>query len=124
MIGPDPAMRGRNQAQGKGGRMVTAFVQIKILKPLSREKVRDLAVESAPQYRPVQGLIRKYYILSADGKTAGGVYLWKSRKDAERLYTEEWEKRLEKIYGAKPAVTYFQSYVVVDNKIGEILQDE
>ena len=104
--------------------MVTAFVQIKIMKTVSRDKAKELALNSAPRYREVQGLIRKYYILSEDGKTAGGVYLWKSREDAERLYTEEWKKYIEEIYGSKPSITYFQSYVVVDNKIGEIVKDE
>jgi hypothetical protein len=104
--------------------MITALVQIKVIKPLSRQKVKELASESAPRYRPVQGLIRKYYILSEDGKTAGGVYLWKLRGDAERLYTEEWKKHLEEIYGSKPSISYFQSYVVVDNKIGEIVEED
>ena len=104
--------------------MVTALVQIKIIKPLSRQKVQELASKSAPRYRPVPGLIRKYYILSEDGKTAGGVYLWKTRGDGERFYTEEWKKHLEEIYGSKPSITYFQSYVVVDNKIGEIVEED
>jgi hypothetical protein len=103
--------------------MVTALVQIKNIKLLSRQKVKELAVQSAPRYQPVQGLIRKYYILSEDGKTAGGVYLWQSREEAERFYTEEWKKHLEATYGSRPAITYFQSYVVVDNKIGEIVEE-
>jgi hypothetical protein len=109
---------------GKKKKMITALVQIKIIKPLSRQKVKDLASESAPRYQPVQGLIRKYYILSEDGKTAGGVYLWKSKGDAERFYAEEWKKHLEETYGSKPSITYFQSYVVVDNKIGEIVEED
>jgi hypothetical protein len=103
--------------------MVTAFVQIKIVKPLSREKIKELAANSAPRYQQVQGLIRKYYILSEDGKTAGGVYLWKTREDAERLYNDEWKEYLEGIYGSKPAITFFQSHVVVDNKTGEVVKE-
>jgi hypothetical protein len=116
----NPLARGRRKKK----KMITALVQIQNIKSLSRQKVKELASESAPRYQPVQGLIRKYYILSEDGKTAGGVYLWKSRGDAERLYTEEWKKHLEEIYGSMPSINYFQSYVVVDNKIGEIVEED
>ena len=34
---------------------------------------------SAPSYQNVDGLRRKHYLLSDDGRTAGGVYLWDSR---------------------------------------------
>ena len=78
---------------------------------------------TALKYREVQGLIRKYYILSQDGGTAGGVYLWNSQEDADRLYTEEWRKFIVEKYGALPSVTYFESPVVVDNISEEIVID-
>jgi len=61
--------------------------------------------------------------LSEDRGTAGGVYLWKSREDAERLYTEEWKAFVCEKYGATPSVTYFESPVVVDNVTREIVSD-
>jgi hypothetical protein len=103
--------------------MITALVQFKLPQPLSREKAREIFSGTAPKYRKIQGLIRKYYVLSQDGGTAGGVYLWTSREDAERLYTEEWKKFILDKYGALPSVTYFESPVVVDNATGEILID-
>jgi hypothetical protein len=41
----------------------------------------------------IQGRSRarsKILFLSEDGATAGGVYLWMSREDAERFYTDDW----------------------------------
>jgi len=35
-------------------------------------------------------VFRKYYYISQDGARAGGIYLWMSREDADRNYTEEW----------------------------------
>jgi hypothetical protein len=66
----------------------------------------------------------KYYVLSEDGATAGGVYLWKSRSDAERLYTKDWENFVRDKYGAPPSVMYFESPVLVDNISHEILSDQ
>jgi hypothetical protein len=103
--------------------MITALVQFKLPQPITREKAQAVFASTAPKYREVQGLIRKYYVLSQDGSTAGGVYLWKSREDAERLYTEDWKKSIADRYGAQPSVTYFESPVVVDNAAGQIVTD-
>ena len=103
--------------------MITALVQFKLPEALSRVQAQEIFSGTAPKYRAVQGLIRKYYILSEDGKTAGGVYLWKSREDAERLYTDDWKAFILEKYGSNPFITYFESPVIVDNITGEIVKD-
>jgi hypothetical protein len=107
----------------KGFAMITALVQFKLPQRLTREEAREIFSGTAPEYRDIQGLIRKYYVLSKDGETAGGVYLWNSQEDAERLYTDEWKKFIKDKYGAELSVTYFESPVVVDNAAGEIVID-
>lgn len=102
--------------------MITTLVQFRLPKPITLEKAREIFLSTAPRYRETPGLIRKYYVLSEDGGTAGGVYLWKSRKDAQNLYTQDWENYVQEKYGAPPSVTYFQSPVVVDNVIQQIIQ--
>ena len=103
--------------------MITALVQFKLPQPVTREKAQEIFVSTAPKYRETPGLIRKYYLLSENGRTAGGVYLWKSKKDAEALYTNEWGSYIREKYGASPKVTYFESPVVVDNVANEIVSD-
>lgn len=104
--------------------MITALVQFRLPQPISREKAKDVFLGSAPKYREVAGLVRKYYVLSQDGATAGGVYLWRSREDAERLYTEDWKGVVHERYGSAPTITYFESPVVVDNQSNEIVADK
>lgn len=103
--------------------MITVIVQIKLPEPVTPDTARELFMGTAPRYQRVQGLVRKQYLLSEDGRTAGGVYLWKSKEDAERLYTEDWKKFIVEKYGAGPDITYFHSPVVVDNLSGEIIRD-
>ncbi len=103
--------------------MMTAIVQFKLPEPLTRDKAQTLFLDSAPKYRQVQGLLRKYYLLSADGATAGGVYLFNSREDAERLYTDEWKKYILDKYRGEPSFAYFEVPVVVDNLVGETIKD-
>ena len=103
--------------------MITALVQFKLPQPVTREKAQEIFLSTAPKYREPPGLIRKYYLLSEDGGTAGGVYLWKSKQDAEGLYTTEWGNYIREKYGAPPSVTYFETPVVVDNVTNQIVSD-
>jgi len=79
---------------------------------------------TAPKYQAVAGLIRKYYVLAQDGKTAGGIYLWKSQAEAQALYTESWKAFVRERYGCYPSVVYMDSPVVVDNLWHEIIADK
>ena len=103
--------------------MITALVQFKLPQPISRTQAREIFSGTAPKYREIAGLIRKYYLLSEDGGTAGGVYLWESRESAEGLYTDAWRNFVLEKYGVLPSVTYFETPVVVDNMAGEISVD-
>jgi len=102
--------------------MITAIVQFKLN---SRKTVAEAAAmfeSSAPKYVNLKGLIRKYYIISEDGMTAGGVYLWQSIEVANQVYSGEWRERVTKLYGSEPSVTLFHSPVIVDNLTGETLK--
>ncbi|NMR20661.1 monooxygenase [Cellulomonas fimi] len=99
---------------------VTAFV---LPEPITPERGRDIFLSTAPTYQGVDGLVRKHYTLSEDGRTAGGVYLWESRTAAEALYTDAWRTFVRAKYGTDPTVTYFDSPVFVDNVVGQVVAD-
>ena len=102
--------------------MITTIVQFKLPNPVSRDKAQVLFLGTAPKFREAPGLVRKYYLLSDDEATAGGAYLWKSRDDAERMYTPEWRDHITRTYGSDPQVQYFETPVVVDNVMGDIVK--
>jgi len=104
--------------------MITTVTAFTLPKPITRQEARSIFLSTAPTYRGVQGLFRKIYVLSPDGATAGGVYLWNSRPAADAMYTESWRAFVREKYGTDPAVTYFESPVVVDNVAQQILTDE
>ncbi|NVN89389.1 MAG: YdhR family protein [Desulfuromonadales bacterium] len=103
--------------------MITALVQLRLPEPVTRGKARDMFSGTAPNYTTVRGLIRKYYLLSDDCQTAGGVYLWASRQDAELFYTDNWKKFIVEKYGNQPTITFFDTPVIVDNDAGQIMKD-
>lgn len=98
--------------------MITTLVQFQLAAPISLADATRRFEASAPKYQNLAGLIRKYYIRSEDGCVAGGIYLWQSRAAAERVYDGEWRERVEKLYGAEPTITWFDSPVIVDNSTG------
>jgi len=103
--------------------MITVIAQFKPPPPITREKAGQTFLSAAPKYKDLPGLIRKYFILSQDGGTAAGIYLWNSREDADRIYTEDWKSFVRERYGADALLTYFECPVVVDNISHEVLTD-
>jgi hypothetical protein len=103
--------------------MITVIVEFTLPQVTTREQARETFLSTAPKYQGLPGLIRKYYYLSEDGARAGGIYLWTSREDADRTYTEEWKSFVREKYGTEPLLTYLESPVVVDNVSHEIISD-
>jgi hypothetical protein len=82
---------------------------------LTTDEAKAIFLSTAPRYRGLSGLLRKHYLLSEDGLTAGAVYVWESRAEAERLYSGEWRQFVTDKYGSEPSVLFFDSLVTVDN---------
>ena len=102
--------------------MITAIATFQLPSPITLEEARKIFLSTAPKYRGMAGLIRKYYLLSQDGSTVGGVYLWNSREEADALYTESWRAFVREKYGTDPSVVYMDCPVVVDNLSQAIIE--
>lgn len=102
--------------------MITTIVQFTLHTPISRQGLHQFFAEIAPAYRDVPGLIRKQFLLSDDGTVAGGAYLWQSREDALRFYSDSFKQQIYTHFGSEPTITHFESPVIVDNEAGRILQ--
>jgi hypothetical protein len=99
--------------------MITAIVTFRLPEGTTAEDAAEIFMLSAPRYRGVPGLVRKYHVFGDDG-SGGGVYLWESREAAQALYDDTWRAMIKERYGAEPEVRYFETPVIVDNVIGEI----
>mgnify|MGYP007115340221 FL=1 len=103
--------------------MVITIVQIPRSGP-KPDKATSIegAKKSAPLYCEVKGLIRKDFLNGEE--CGGGVYLWESREAAEAWFNDEWWGWIEDRFGARPTLTYFDHYLTVDNKSGDIRVDD
>jgi Putative mono-oxygenase ydhR len=99
--------------------MITVLVQFKLPGQLTLKQAREDFEQAAPQFQNVDGLVRKYFLLSEDGKSAGGVYLW-TREDLARKFHDQMRPILVKRFGSEPTLTFFRSPVIVDNALGKV----
>ena len=86
---------------GDGGKDYSAFVQV--------------LEKSGPKYDGLDGLIRKYYLVTGDNTKAGGVYFWESIDKANAWFTPEWFDYIKTKFGESPSVEYFKAPVIVNN---------
>jgi hypothetical protein len=100
--------------------MIVAIVTFRLPKPTSLDEITKTFQSTAPRYQGMAGLLRKNYFVSEDGCRAGGIYVWETRADAERVYTAEWQKLVESKYGSAPEIEFLHSPVMVDNRDGSI----
>ncbi len=103
--------------------MITTLVQFPLPEAVTLEHARELFLSTATKYTKVPGLLRKHYLLAEDRRSAGGAYLWESRADAEKLFTEEWKEFIVGKYGSQPSIIWLDTPVVVDNSTGAIITD-
>lgn len=94
------------------------IVQFDLPKRTEEQAIKG-GMASAPTYRNLatKGLIRKDYLNGEAG--TGGVYLWESREAAEAWFTDAKMAELAERFGARPRLTWYDTYVTVDNLAGE-----
>ena len=100
--------------------MIVTITTFHLKRAASLEEMTKVFQGTAPKYQNMTGLLRKNYWMSEDGLRVGGIYLWTSRADADRVYTPEWKKFVESKYGVTPVIEYLYSPVMVDNREGTI----
>ena len=66
--------------------MIVTIVTFSLPQQTTLAEITKTFQGTAPKYRGMPGLLRKNYFLSEDGRRAGGIYVWGSRADADRVY--------------------------------------
>lgn len=96
--------------------MVVAIVTFQMPRATTAEEMAAAFQAAVPMFQSVAGLVTKYFYVSEDGRRAGGIYVWESRADADRLYNGGWRPFVEKKFGSPPSIDFLNSPVMVDNR--------
>lgn len=97
---------------------VSTIVTLPTPKTVSREQIIEGFRAAVPTYQKVPGLMRKYFIITQDGKF-GGIYLWANKAAAEQFYTEAWKERVIKTYGTAANIEWFDAPILAPSKLTE-----
>ena len=94
--------------------MIIAHVRFPV-PAIDRAEFEQKLQASVVKYEKLDGLIRNYYIMTEDCKTAGGIYLWESKAKAEAWYNADWQKNMTAAWGQPPMLEYLDCPIVVDS---------
>jgi hypothetical protein len=77
--------------------------------------VRSRFHDAVPEYEGYKPLDSKFFILTDDGRF-GGIYLWRSRADADAFYSEAWRRGIRERRGADADLLLFQVRTVLEGR--------
>lgn len=95
--------------------MTTVVTRFSLPPNAAADQVRAAFAEAAPHFRNVPGLVRKQFLLSPDGRTAGGVYLWSDETSARTFMSERVAPMIRAKFRVEPTIEFFESPVIVEN---------
>ena len=95
--------------------MITVITRFAVPTTINASQMRAGFTQIAPAFRNVPGLIRKQFLLSADGRTAGGVYLWEEEEAARSFMQQRVAPMIREKFQTEPAIEFFHSPVLVEN---------
>jgi heme-degrading monooxygenase HmoA len=91
---------------------VTTWVSLPIPPGVTRAQLVAGFQAAVPEYQRVPGLLRKHFVIEADGRF-GGVYLWRDEAAARAWFSDSWRQRALKAYGAQPTLTWFDTPILL-----------
>jgi Putative mono-oxygenase ydhR len=103
--------------------MITSITRFQLPPGVPTEAVKTAYREVAPHFKQPSGLLRKYFLISEDGMTGGGVYLWNSKEQARTFSEGVLRPMIRDKFKVEPSIEYYDAPVVVDNVTSEIIAD-
>ena len=98
----------------KEKQMITVITRFAVPTSINATQMRAVFAQVAPAFRNVPGLIRKQFLLSADGHTAGGVYLWEEEEAARSFMHQRVAPMIREKFQVEPTIEFYHSPVLVE----------
>ena len=95
--------------------MVGVFVTFEYEGDFDRSRVEQVAEKARGMFEGMPGLRFKFFTFDEDQRRAVNFYVWDSREDAERFFTDELRDRVTGLYGTKPSLDFVDIAQIVDN---------
>jgi len=103
--------------------MISELVWFDLPPGMRRDEVVQGMREAAPIWRRNPQLIRKTFLYDAANGRTGALYLWKSKEAADAAHDDAWRRRILEKYGSTPTRQFFETPLIVDNALGETIEE-
>jgi hypothetical protein len=103
--------------------MITEYVLFDLPEGITRNEVVQGMRDVVPRWRANAELIRKTFVYDPAANQAGAFYLWPNREAAQHAHDEAWRRRIRETYGSEPVIRYFDTPIVVDNAVGQTIDE-
>ena len=95
--------------------LITVVTRFELSAGITADQIRVAFAEAAPKFRNLPGLVRKQFLCSKDGRTAGGVYLWNDEHAARAFMNERVAPMIREKFHVDPTIEFYDSPVIVEN---------
>lgn len=99
----------------KDNRLITVIARFAVPNQVTTREMRGVFTQIAPDFRNVSHLLRKQFLLSPDGRTAGGVYLWGNQEAARIFMQQRVAPMIRDQFRVEPTIEFYDSPVIVEN---------
>jgi hypothetical protein len=103
--------------------MISEIVLFDLRPGTTREQAHADLKRSIDRWRREPGLLRKTFLYDPVAGQMGGAYLWRDKLDALRAHDAAWRARIAELHGSEPVIRYFETPVVVDNVLDEVIEE-
>jgi hypothetical protein len=95
--------------------MITIITRFAVPAKVNSSEIRDAFAQAASVFRNVPHLLRKRFLLSPDGRTAGGIYLWDDEAAARTFMQQRVAPMIRDTFRVEPTIEFYDSPVIVEN---------
>jgi heme-degrading monooxygenase HmoA len=100
------------------GNAISTLVTLPVPPGVDRARIIAEFRAAIPVHRKVPGLMRKYFVITDDGRF-GGIYLWDTQASAEQWFNEAWHARVRTTYGADAALEWFDTPILLPTTLAD-----
>ncbi|MCZ0990865.1 hypothetical protein [Streptomyces diastatochromogenes] len=80
-----------------------------------RSRIINVAENARGMFEGMPGLRFKFFTFDEERRQAVNFYVWESKEEAARFFTEELRGRVTDLYGVAPSIEFVQIAEIVDN---------
>ncbi|MEU6069458.1 MULTISPECIES: DUF4865 family protein [Streptomyces] len=80
-----------------------------------RSRIVRVAENARGMFEGMPGLRFKFFTFDEKRQQAVNFYVWESKEEAERFFSEELRGRVTDLYGVEPAIEFVDIAEIVDN---------